>query len=63
MSNIKGKERMRAFWKPQKFRVMCTAFVQQSDKDKTKAAGMDQFCTKPINMVIVRKKLKSISFF
>ena len=37
--------------------IACTAFVRQEDEDKARAAGMDDFCTKPINIVGVKKKL------
>ena len=42
--------------------ICCTAFVQQSDEDKALAAGMDEFCTKPINVAMVKKKLKRVGF-
>ena len=38
--------------------VCCTAFVQQSELDKTIQAGMNSYCTKPITLEIVKQKLK-----
>lgn len=43
--------------------IACTAFVQQSDEDKARAAGMDDFCTKPIKMTMIKEKLFSVGFF
>ena len=43
--------------------IACTAFVRQEDEDKARAAGMDDFCTKPINMVGVKKKLMIAGLF
>ena len=43
--------------------IACTAFVQQADEDKARAAGMDEFCTKPINLMTVKAKLSSTGFF
>ena len=43
--------------------IACTAFVQQSDEDKAKAAGMDAFCTKPIKLEAIREKLKLVGHF
>ena len=43
--------------------IACTAFVRQEDEDKARVAGMDDFCTKPINMVGVKKKLMIAGLF
>ena len=43
--------------------IACTAFVQQADEDRARAAGMDEFCTKPINLMTVKAKLTSTGFF
>ena len=42
--------------------IACTAFVQQADEDKARAAGMDEFCTKPINLMTVKGKLSKAGF-
>ena len=43
--------------------IACTAFVQQSDEDNAKEAGMDDFCTKPIRLEGIKEKLKAAGFF
>ena len=42
--------------------VACTAFVQPAEIEQALAAGMDDFCTKPITFQVVKEKIKSISF-
>ena len=43
--------------------IACTAFVRPEDEDKARAAGMDDFCTKPINIAGVKKKLMNAGLF
>ena len=43
--------------------IACTAFVRPEDEDKARAAGMDDFCTKPINIAGVKKKLTNAGLF
>ena len=43
--------------------IACTAFVQQSDEDKARGVGMDDFCTKPIKFEVIREKLRANGFF
>ena len=43
--------------------IACTAFVQQSDEDNAKEAGMDDFCTKPIKVEGIKEKLRAVGFF
>ena len=43
--------------------IACTAFVQQSDEDNAREAGMDDFCTKPIKMEAIKQKLRAVGFF
>lgn len=42
--------------------IACTAAVQNSDEVEAKAAGMDEFCTKPIMLHSVREKLSAVGF-
>ena len=42
--------------------IACTAFVQKSDEVKAKEAGMNDFCTKPINCIAIKEKLSKIGF-
>lgn len=42
--------------------IACTAFVQKSDEVKAKEAGMNDFCTKPINFIAIKEKLSKIGF-
>ena len=37
--------------------ICCTAFVQQSELDRALQAGMDSYCTKPVRLEVVRRKL------
>ncbi len=37
--------------------VGCTAFVQEADEKRARQAGMDDFCTKPINMKMIKEKV------
>ena len=39
--------------------IACTAFVQQSELDAVKEAGMDDFCTKPLTFQMVKEKVLS----
>ena len=39
--------------------VGCTAFCQEADERKAKQAGMDDFCMKPINLVVIKQKVNS----
>ena len=41
----------------------CTAYVQKSDEVKAQEAGMDDFCTKPINFAAVKEKLTAAAFW
>lgn len=43
--------------------IACTAFVQQSDENNAREVGMDDFCTKPIKLAVVKEKLKANGFF
>ena len=43
--------------------IACTAFVQQSDENNAKEAGMDDFSTKPIKFSVIKEKLKANGFF
>ena len=43
--------------------IACTAFVQQSDEDGAREAGMDDFCTKPIKFEGIKQKLRAVGFF
>mgnify|MGYP000937290318 CR=1 FL=1 len=40
--------------------IACTAFVQKSDEARAREAGMDDFCTKPINFVVIKEKLSAV---
>ena len=43
--------------------IACTAFVQQSDEDRAREAGMDDFSTKPIKFAVIKEKLKANGFY
>ena len=43
--------------------IACTAFVQQSDEDRAREAGMDDFSTKPIKFAVIKEKLKTNGFY
>ena len=43
--------------------IACTAFVQQSELDEAKAAGVDDFCTKPVTFQMVKEVLSSKGFW
>ena len=43
--------------------IACTAFVQQSDENATREAGMDDFSTKPIKFAAIKEKLKANGFY
>ena len=43
--------------------VACTAFVQQSDENRAREAGMDDFSTKPIKFAVIKEKLKANGFY
>ena len=43
--------------------IACTAFVQQSELDEAKAAGVDDFCTKPVTFQMVKDVLSSKGFW
>ena len=43
--------------------IACTAFVQQSDENAAREAGMDDFSTKPIKFEVIKEKLKASGFF
>ena len=38
--------------------VGCTAFIQEADEKRAREAGMDDFCTKPINIAAIKEKIK-----
>lgn len=42
--------------------IACTAFIQQADEDRAKEAGMDEFCTKPINFKAIKQQLYAVGF-
>ena len=39
--------------------VGCTAFIQEADEKRAREAGMDDFCTKPINVTAIRQAVNS----
>jgi CheY-like chemotaxis protein len=39
--------------------VGCSAFIQEADEKKARQAGMDDFCTKPINVKMIKEKIKA----
>ena len=43
--------------------IACTAFVQQSDENAAREAGMDDFSTKPIKFAVIKEKLKANGFY
>lgn len=43
--------------------IACTAFVQKSDETKAREAGMDDFCTKPISLFVIKEKLVDAGFW
>ena len=43
--------------------IACTALVQQSDEDKAKVVGMDDFCTKPIKIGAIKEKLLLVGYY
>ena len=43
--------------------IACTAFVQNSDEARAKEAGMNDFCTKPINFHAIKEKLSDIGYW
>ena len=40
--------------------IACTAFVQAAETEQALAAGMDDFCTKPITSQVVKQKVKDL---
>ena len=42
--------------------IACTAFIQESDRQKAFSAGVDEYCTKPISLASIQEKLASIGF-
>ena len=43
--------------------IACTAFVQQSDENAAREAGMDDFSTKPIKFAVIKEKLRANGFY
>ena len=41
--------------------IACTAFLQESDERASMEAGMNDFCTKPVNISVIKEKLQALN--
>jgi len=61
MDGYEFTKRLKQFWKgsaePRSFIVACTAAVQDSEKQKVKESGMDDFIGKPISKIRINEIL------
>lgn len=64
MDGFETARRLKAMFLENKLRplkiIACTAFVQQAELNRALEAGMDDYCTKPINFAIIKQKLSEI---